>query len=469
MNKYKKLAKNSAIFAAANFGSKVMRFLIVPFYTYCMTSSEYGTVDTLVTTINLVIPVLMLAIHEAALRYALDKDINSDEVITNCFLVLLITSVCFLPAYFIFAKIKIFTGLWWLFYLLLISDSINQILMNFSRGIGKSGTFAIGGLLNTVILLASNVLLLAVFHLGIPGYLISMLLGFWASNIYIGISIRLHKQLSLSNVNTALIKKMLMFSFPLIPTAVMWWVMNASDRYVITWFVGVSATGIYAVSSKIPTIITVVYQIFQQAWQISAVEEKDSDEKEVFYTSVYNGFVKMCFLAAAFLILIIKPLIELVISTQYHDAWIYTPFLIISAVFSSLGGFLGVNYVVEEKTTGAFITALIGAALNLGFDLFLTPIIGVQGAALATLIGYYVLWLIRSWHTRRFIKIKQDYVGIHVHFILLIIQTIVLLSQIKGQYIFQIFIVLIMIIINYKDEKRLLATVLDVIRRRRKK
>lgn len=468
MDKYKKLAKNSAIFAAANFGSKIMRFLIVPFYTYCMTSLEYGTVDTLVTTINLVIPVLMLAIHEAALRYALNKEINSDEVITNCFLVLLITCVCFMPAYFIFTKIKIFTGLWWLFYLLLVSDSINQILMNYSRGIGKSGIFAIGGLLNTVILLVSNVLLLAVFHLGIPGYLISMLLGFWGSNLLIGISIKLHKQLSFSNINIGLIKKMLLFSFPLIPTAVMWWVMNASDRYVITWFVGVSATGIYAVSSKIPTIITVAYQIFQQAWQISAVEEKDSVEKELFYTSVYNGFVKMCFLAAALLILLIKPLIELAVSTQYHDAWMFTPFLIISAVFSSLGGFLGVNYIVEEKTTGAFITALIGAVLNLGFDLLLTPIIGVQGAALATLIGYYALWLIRSWHTRRYIKIKQDYIGIHIHFLLLIIQSIFLLVQMKGQYVFQLIIVAIMIIINYKDEKRFLLTVLNAVKKKRK-
>lgn len=42
---YKKLVYNTAIFAIGNFGSKVLTFLIVPLYTYVLTTAEYGVID----------------------------------------------------------------------------------------------------------------------------------------------------------------------------------------------------------------------------------------------------------------------------------------------------------------------------------------------------------------------------------------------------------------------------------------
>lgn len=42
-NNYKKLVYNTAIFAVGNFGSKILIFLIVPLYTYVLTTAEYGT------------------------------------------------------------------------------------------------------------------------------------------------------------------------------------------------------------------------------------------------------------------------------------------------------------------------------------------------------------------------------------------------------------------------------------------
>ena len=46
---YKKLVYNTAIFAIGNFGSKVLTFLIVPLYTYVLTTAEYGVIDLFIT------------------------------------------------------------------------------------------------------------------------------------------------------------------------------------------------------------------------------------------------------------------------------------------------------------------------------------------------------------------------------------------------------------------------------------
>ena len=66
---------------------------------------------------------------------------------------------------------------------------------------------------------------------------------------------------------------MLAYCVPLIPTAVFWWIMGVSDRYLVKWFVGSDANGIYAVAYKIPTILTILATVFMDAWRLSAIAE----------------------------------------------------------------------------------------------------------------------------------------------------------------------------------------------------
>lgn len=454
--RYKKLAKNSAIFAIANFGSKILKFLMVPFYTYCLTTSEYGTVDTLITTINLLLPVIILAVHEAALRYALKQDEDNKVVLTNCFLIIIASAVVLLFSYFVFCKIKLFIGLWHLFYLVIVSNSAYYVIQNFTRGIGRSFVFALGGIINTMVLLSSNILLLAVFKLGVKGYLVSIFLSYIVASIYMGFTIKLHRLISFSAVDFNALKRMLKYSIPLIPTAMMWWVMNASDRYVINFFIGVSATGIYAVAHKIPTVITMFYQIFQQAWQISAVEEKngaDNEQIEHFYENVYLVFIKVLFLGTSVCILIVKPLIEAIISIDYATAWVYVPMLLIGTIFSSLAGFLGINYAVSEKTIGAFITSAISAVINFVLNIILTPCFGMQGTAIATFIGFYSLWLVRTRHSRIFIAMHQFYGLIHCFLSLMLIQSVLALNPNMFTILAQLAIIIIIICLSRKELK----------------
>lgn len=450
-SKYKKLAINSFTFAIANFGSSILRFIIVPFYTYFMTTAEYGTVDMLTTTVSLVLPIFLLAINEAVLRYALKKEVDKSKIIMSSFFVMMIGAIVFILSYFICDLINVKKALWGYFYVLLITQGIYNILLSYTRGIGKSVFFAIAGILNTITLLGLNILLLAGFQIGLQGYMISLLFSFITADIFLLLVNRKTFHFSVKNIDFYLLKKMLKYSIPLIPTAMMWWIMNASDRYVITWFLGVSATGIYAVAHKIPTVINMLYSIFQQAWQVSAVEEGGSQGREKFYSNIYSIFCSALFIASSVIILVDKQLIGFVVSASYEEAWKYVPFLVISAIFSSLAGFLGINYVVAEKTMGAFITSAITAIINCGLNILLTPLIGMQGTAIATLIGFGVLWLIRSINTQRYVKFKQNYVKIGIQTIMLIAQSVALIFDFKFNYIIQCISFVSIIVINYEN------------------
>ena len=86
-NKYGSLVKNTAIFAIGSFGSKVLSFLIVPLYTYVLTTGEYGRIDLITTAISLMLPFTTLLIQEAIIRFVMGNEISKEYAITNSFVV----------------------------------------------------------------------------------------------------------------------------------------------------------------------------------------------------------------------------------------------------------------------------------------------------------------------------------------------------------------------------------------------
>lgn len=73
MERYKKLLGNSAIFALGNLGSKLISFVLVPFYTFVLSRSQFGTVDLITSGTNFLLPVITLSIFDAVFRFTMDK------------------------------------------------------------------------------------------------------------------------------------------------------------------------------------------------------------------------------------------------------------------------------------------------------------------------------------------------------------------------------------------------------------
>lgn len=80
MNQYKKLFNDSIVFAIGSFGSKLITFFLVGFYTYYLSKSEYGTADLLINSVNLLLPVVSLSVSEGVLRFVLDSKNTLEKV-----------------------------------------------------------------------------------------------------------------------------------------------------------------------------------------------------------------------------------------------------------------------------------------------------------------------------------------------------------------------------------------------------
>lgn len=216
-------------------------------------------------------------------------------------------------------------------------------------------------------------------------------------------------------IQRSLVKEMFRYSLGLMPNALMWWIMNSSDRIMITAFLGASANGLFAVAYKIPTLLTTIANTFTQAWSYSAIREAESDDKDDYSNKVYEGLVAVVLLLSCGMILFIKPFFRFYVEESYFVAWRYAPLLIISFVFITLSTFVGTTYIVYKDSKGFLKGAILGAVLNIVLNLILIPQIGINGAGAATAIGYIFVFFYRVKDTQKYLKLavmnKRDVAG----------------------------------------------------------
>ncbi len=445
MSKYSKLAQNTSIFFIANFGSKILTFLLVRFYTELVSPEEYGVIDLLNTITGLAFPIVTLCVTEAVLRFSIDEKDNRGKILTNGLMVAMVGNLLFVLSAPVFLRIDVFSeNVIWI-YLLTITTSLQAIVSHFSRGIGKTKLFAAAGLLHTALQIGLNILLLLVFSLGIKGYFIASVLANTITSVVVFVSGGLHKYI-VRNVDKKYLKMMLIYAMPLIPNSVFWWIMQFADRYVITYMMSASANGLYAVANKIPTIITTISGIFFQAWQISSVEEASSDSKHHFYTNVFTALSTVLILATSFIMVVLQPVYRVLTEESYYISWTCTPFLLCAMVYSCYSSFLGTNYVAMKKTTGVFLTTVVGAVANVVMNIALLPVMGLEGAALATLLTFVITWICRIFGTRRFVDIKYPVVTFWIPSALILCQATLLTFGIHSMLIQLAFFVMILLL-----------------------
>lgn len=147
MGRYKKLSVNTLLFVLSNFGSKLVTLLLVPYYTYMLTTEQYGTIDLLTTTLSLIIPVITLSISDAVLRFAIKSEYDYETVFTNGLTICCLSMVIVVLSIPVLRHIYIFNGVELDFAALLIAQVFYQFFNQFCRGIGSVKTVAISGFL----------------------------------------------------------------------------------------------------------------------------------------------------------------------------------------------------------------------------------------------------------------------------------------------------------------------------------
>lgn len=456
MDKYKRLMSNTFVFAIAAFSSKVLIFLMMPFYTRVMPKGDYGLVDILVQTCNLLIPFATIGINNAIIRFGLERSTSKKGVFTVGLLTILLGFVVMVLCDPLISKVTVLQGYTGYLYLFVLASALHGLCSQFARAIGYVRFYAIDGVFSTFLTIVLNILFLAVFKWGINGYIWSTIITDFTCAVLVFLLTRLHRFISFRKVTRALYYKMLAYCMPLIPNTVCTLIISISDRYIITYMIGEAANGVYAVSNKIPTILMIVANIFAEAWQISAVTEEEGRER--FFSRVCGVYQALAFSVASVLIVTAQLSTKLLAAPEYYEAWRYIPFLVMATTFSCIATFLSSVYMVEKKSICTLLTTMLGAVVNIVLNILWIPTYGVYGAAFATLLSYFVMFVVRAVHTRKYVRIRWKVGKLLVNIVAISAQTAIMMSQCPFYLFYAILLTVFVLGINLKDMAAVIRT-----------
>ena len=395
-NRYQKLFSDTGILAIGTFASKLLVFLLMPIYTAVLAPEAFSTAELITGTSNLLIPVVCLGITNGIFRFAAEKESDREAVFSSSLVLLFCGLAGFLALSPLLGLVAYLNSYVWLIVAYVFFANLQSVMAQYIRAIDRTKLFALQGIINTALTIAFNLLFLLVFKMGVVGYVLSVVAGNFVTTLFLIFTGKLYKVFSLKKVKKELLGELFRFSLPLVPTTVCWMITNLSDRYMVTYFCGEVANGIYSAAYKIPTIVTLLSGIFMQAWQFSAIAaEEDPTESKRFFNKIFSGFLAIASISSGGLILLSGILTKLLLNSRYHGAWYYMPTLLCAAAFEALVSFLATVYLVKKKPSHSLVTALSGAVLNVVLNLILIPKFGPLGAAFATMLAYGFVLILR--------------------------------------------------------------------------
>ena len=430
MNRGKRFAKKTVIYAIGNFGSKVLTFLMVPYYTHNIPTGEYGIYDVILVTISLIMPIITLQTQEAIIAGMINKDKDNYQIIKCTLSIVVLNSVVFTAIYFIVSRfISIQYGIF--FIVLLAIKSVFTIIHQYARGLSKTGLYATTGVIYTLVFLGLNIVQLSILHSGIQGLLISETI---ASVVAIGIVVggapEILKAIRVK-IDKSELMRIIRYSLPLIPNNISWWLINASDRYVIGIFLGPVSNGIYAISYKFANIIQTVTSLVYLAWQEISLEEYKSRDRDAFYSSFFNSYMKLLLSGVLIAICCTKFITVTFLAEGYADAWKYTSWLYMGTVYSALAAFLNTCYLANGDTKEILKGTLLAGVINIAVDVALIKFIGVYAAALSTVVSAFALLIRRIVDNKKYYKLVVDWKALSILTILCVAYSFVILMSEK--------------------------------------
>ena len=413
------LLGNTLVFALGGLAVKAVSLVLMPLYTTALTAGEYGTAELLNSAIEIVLPLLSLGVVEALYRFSIDDDVPKDELFAGSLVVLGGGVVCTGVA------CALGSALWNMehaaaFFVLFCSVCVFKATTQLARGLGHVRRFVLYGLINALAMVVSTYLLLVRAHTGIEGYLWSYTIGYLVGGLVAFLGSAEYRLLAPFRVDRVLLRRMLVYSLPLVPNLLSWWLVSVSGRYVVLWGSGVVAAGLFTAASKMPALVNIVASVFQQAWQYSTAREIDSPDRGAFFGVVMRGYSLATLTVAGLVIALNRPISRVMLQAEFAEGWRYVPLLMLVASFGVISIFFESFYQALKNSGVLMASTALGAVVNVILGVALVPFMGPWGAGLAGAVAYMLVLVVRARDLRRRINLPIDRLRLSYQLALLI-------------------------------------------------
>jgi O-antigen/teichoic acid export membrane protein len=415
---YELLVKRIGLTGLASLVVSISPVLLLPILTKILTIQDYGIWSLIVVTASFVPMVVLLGLPNSMVRFLAPVK-NKDEIREGYYsIALVVLGLGFVSSLFLlFFGHSVATHLLGgnrtvalLLPLITFVAAYNYVPQTYFRTFQQAKRYSIVSLLQA----ALYVILIAAFVVGglglagaVFGYFISLLLIALISTYYVS------RDIGVTMPSFSRLKAYLKYGLPFVPSSVSSWALGVSDRYIITFFLGVAWVGYYSPGYQLGWTISLLATPFTILVPTALYEYYDAHQIAEVKTIIRYSIKYFLAVAvpAAFVFSVLSKPILLVLTTPAIAAngYLITPFTALSSLLFGVWSIIMIVLTFEKRTAIIGTMWVLGATLNIGLNLVLVPYFGIMAAALTTVLGYGFVFGITVIYSVRHMTLDVDF------------------------------------------------------------
>lgn len=459
------LAKNTAILTFGMVCTQGLGFFLLPLYTSILDTREYGTYDLLITYGILLLPLVGAQFEQGMFRFMLDIR-EEKEKITELFSTVLAADLVHIMIYLAGLKcLSMWISIPYVSFLMahVCLQVLYALMQQFVRGLGKSRVYAVAGFLSAGMTIVLNVILLVVLKTGLEGMFLSVLISAALAIVYMCVSVRVWKYFDVHRISRRVRREIRKYSLPLIPNNLSWWIIDVSDRTVITWFLGVEFTGIYTVANKFSNVFITLYNVFNVSWTETVALYYGNEDQDVFLsdmiTRMYRLFSALCFGIVAFMPFVFPVLVN----ERYQAGYPQVIILMYAMLLRVVVGLYSCIYVAMKASGKIAETSAIAAAINVAVNVLLIGKIGIYAASVSTFAAFGIMTVVRCRDINKTMNVHIEKKTLVCSVAMAVLLAVCYLI---GSFGLNICAAAISVLYAFVMNKDLIKSVLDIIKKR---
>ena len=428
MNKLKLFVENFLVYGLGGIISKMIPLIMVPIVTRIMPTTDYfGISDLSNTIVSFGCAIAVMGMYDAMYRMFFEKDDENykRKVCSTALVFTLATSIIVflillilkdLIAQYFFSDCQ-YAYVVYLSAMATLVGATNAIISAPTRMQNKRKVFLITNTVSPLLSYSISIPMLLAGH-----YVIALPL----ASVISGVTMEFAFGMMNRNwfrprlFDKKILAQLLVIAIPLLPNFLIYWVFNSCDKVMITNMIGIGEAGIYSVGAKLGLASQLIYIAFAGGWQFFAFSTmKDKNQVET-NSRIFEYLGVISFIATSFICAWSFAIFKILFTQDYLSGYVVAPYLFLAPLMQMLFQVAANQFLVVKKTWPNMFVLSVGAVLNIVFNYFLIPVLGIEGASIATLLGYVVsdiVCVIVLWRmnlmvvSERFIKSSLIMVG----------------------------------------------------------
>lgn len=378
--------------------AKLIGFAMIPLYTRVLSPADYGVLELLSMTTDVIGMVAGLGLSWAVTRYyyAYDAPRERLAVVSSAAMLMVVlfgaATALALPWTGSLAALVLgdrqYAGLLRLALLAFFLSSFLEIPLAYLRARQASTHVVAVGLARLTLALVLNVVFLVGLGLGVAGVLYSTVIAAAVTAAYLMTRTLRETGLTFSR---PIARKLLSYGAPIVAADLGSFVLHYSDRYFLRAYDSLASVGLYSLAYKLAMLLSFfIATPFAQIWapKVLEIEKAEGEGGKPIVRRILSYYNLALVTGALGVALLADDAIRLMAGAEFHAAGRTIPILCLAMLFF---GYRQVSYVgaaIRERSDLIAWGTVAGAGVALAANVLLIPRWGAMGAAVATLLAF---------------------------------------------------------------------------------